>query len=196
MKKLIFFLLFSIITTSTLSAEEAETLISGKIVNGVFVGPVLKLVDIKDKAAFMMGGNAGWLINHKLVAGVAGYGLMTNINLHSVKPGEALCLKLCYGGALLEFILSSHKLLHLSFSTLVGGGSAGYKGYKSDDEYGKTSAFFITEPRLNLMLNVTKHFRLGIGGGYCSVSGISLAGINDRELSGLSASLVFKIGYF
>jgi hypothetical protein len=45
-------------------------------------------------------------------------------------------------------------------------------------------------------MNVTHHFRLGVGARYRHVSGVDLEGMSDHDLSGPSASLIFKFGKF
>jgi hypothetical protein len=49
---------------------------------------------------------------------------------------------------------------------------------------------------VNLMLNVSKNFRIGLGGSYRFVNGVDLVGLDNDDISGPSASLTFKFGKF
>jgi hypothetical protein len=57
----------------------------------------------------------------------------------------------------------------------------------------RSSSFFVAEPELNLMLNISQKFRLSFGGGYRFIGGAD--GLNDR-LDGFTASAALKLSFF
>ncbi len=170
--------------------KEDETLISRKTTVGGFLGPVVKFSELNDQFAVLVGGSAGFIINRSLVIGGAGYGLVNEI-----EPGAPRnrLLDFGYGGLFLGYVNRSRKLVHLSIHSLIGGGGLHYR-YDYYDDW--IDAIFVFEPGADLMLNVTKRFRIGFGGSYRFVSGVDLDGLSNSDISGPSASLVFKFGRF
>jgi len=183
MKKIALTLL-GILATSSVAAAQDETLVSGGLESGGFGAPVVKFSDVGGDFAVFVGGRGGWIINHTFVLGAGGYGLASNIGespfVREVEFG--------YGGLELEYINRSDKIFHFSIYTLIGGG-------------GVTSLFdvadgvFVLEPVVNLMVNVTKWFRVGAGGGYRFVSGAD-QDLSNGDLSAFVGVLTFKFGGF
>jgi hypothetical protein len=175
-------------------SEKDETLISGKIEHGGFGGPVLKFSSIGDKFAFIVGGRGGWIINHALSLGGGGYGLAQESVFEGV-PGSAY-MEFGYGGAIIEYVYRSKKLMHVTLAGLIGAGGFGY-AYRDFRYYREeVDAFFVMEPEINIMMNVTDCFRMGVGGSYRYVSGVSIADYTNADLSGFSAHITMKFGIF
>ena len=71
-----------------------------------------------------------------------------------------------------------------------------------NNDYGGTEAsmnhgaYFVTEPFLNLDLNVTRFFRISLGGGYRYTIGTYSRGITAKDLNTFSGNLTFKFGWF
>ena len=174
--------------------REDETLLHGRTTISLFGGPIVKFTEINDDFAVLVGGRGGLIINHAFSIGGGGYGLVNNIMVDNIPPRQDYFLEFGYGGLVLEYILRSRKLLHLSVYTLIGGGSLCYR----DDWYEPwdDDAFFVDEPGLDLMLNVTKCFRIGIGGSYRFITGVGLDGLTNKDVSGATAGLTFKFGRF
>ncbi len=174
--------------------REDETLLHDRTTIGAFVGPIVKFTEINDDFAVLVGGRGGLIINHAFIIGAGGYGLVNDIMVDNIPPRQDYFLEFGYGGLVLEYILRPRKLLHLSVHTLIGGGSLCYRDnwYEHWDD----DAFFVAEPGLDLMLNVTKCFRIGIGGSYRYIAGIGLDGLTNKDVSGATAGLTFKFGRF
>jgi hypothetical protein len=183
-----------IFTHAIYSDFEEETLLRGPVDHGGFGGPVVKATEINDEFALLVGGRGGWIIDHTFVIGFGGYGLVNDIDAESSKFGRNL--ELGYGGLELEFILASRKLLHLSVGGLIGAGGLTYRDRDFDGFDGPDDAFFIAEPNISLMLNVTPYFRIGFGGSYRFIHDVEFGEFNDSDLSGPSAMLTFKFGEF
>ncbi len=57
-------------------------------------------------------------------------------------------------------------------------------------------AFFVVEPGVNLDFNMTRNFRLSLGGSYRWVNGVKSAASTNKELTGPSAMITFRFGSF
>ncbi|MFQ6114725.1 MAG: hypothetical protein ACE5NG_11715, partial [bacterium] len=130
------------------------------------------------------------------VIGGGGYGLVTNIEANKVSFSQAAFLNLGYGGVVLEYIPESNKLIHFSFNTLIGAGGVNYRDRNFNINFAQWDTFFVAEPGVNLILNVTRHFRLGLGASFRFIDGVDLEGLSDSDVSGASASVLFKFGKF
>jgi hypothetical protein len=188
-------LVFCMIAISAMAQE--QTLITGDITSGGFGGPVLKVTEFDGDVGLMMGLRGGWVINRSLVIGAAGYGL----NQDYYDPSDR-DLNLGYGGGFVEYVILSDKLVHLSVNTLIGGGGVNYVSGRSrwywddDPDFDDfVDGFFVAEPGVDLVLNVTKFFRLGMGFSYRYVDGVELEGLSDSDISGPSANFTFNFGW-
>jgi hypothetical protein len=84
---------------------------------------------------------------------------------------------------------------------LIGGGGVSYfRNYDydcyDDDDYYNSDAFFALEPGCNLMLNLHKNVRAGVGATYRYIGGADYDGITDSDLSGFTGQIIFKFGVF
>jgi hypothetical protein len=194
MKKIVVLLVF-VFTFSAFAQE--TTLINGEIESGGFGGPVLKVTSINGENAVMIGGRGGWIINHSLVLGGGGYGLVTEVK---AKKTDSLrqYVEMGYGGLEIEYITASNDLLHLSMGLLVGAGGIGYKHTDNNDfmDSHKNNSFFVLEPSVSANLNVTHSFRIAAGVSYRYVSGLKSIVSTNADLSGPSAILTLKFGKF
>ena len=186
--------LATLVLTSSLAAQEAETLLPGDGQNGGFGGATFGVTSLNGHTGIMLGGHGGWIIGHRLVLGGAGRGLVnSDIEAPITGPaGQPLHLQFGYGGLELQYINQPLKVAHSSLSLLVGGGSASYHdGYTVE-----SSTFFVVEPLFLVTLNITRKIHLSGGGGYRWVNGISLPQLSDANLSGASAQLGLEFGSF
>jgi hypothetical protein len=172
-----------------------ETLLGDDIENGGYGALVVKYGKVMGRDGFFVGGQGGWIINHALVIGAGGYGLVSQIDFD-----EDYCsyLGLGYGGLLLEYIISSNKLVHVSVQTLIGAGGIGHSQDWYCEEWSdyEGDAFFALEPGANLELNLHKIARVAIGGTYLYVSGVRYRNVCDSDLSGFMAQFMIKFGSF
>jgi hypothetical protein len=190
-----------------------ETIFQGGIYShGGFAGPAVRVTSIDGQNEIMTGGQIAWLINHEVIIGLAGYGLTTDKVKRNL-DGANRTLGMGYGGLEFGYVFWPHSLVHLTFETLVGAGGIGY-GFETDENdkandadgdsrhhqhwEGRGSGFFVAEPMLYLEMNVTKWFRINLGGGYRYVEGVdeTRVGITSQALRGANAELLFKFGFF
>lgn len=195
MKKTIIILVTCVMATPVLAQE--QTLISGQLDHGGYGGPVVKFTTINGDWEVMVGGRGGWIINHSFVLGGGGYGLVTDAEAEHIDPSGDVVLELGYGGGMLEYVGNPNELIHYSVSLLIGAGGVNYvREITNTRLYPDADAFFVMEPEINFMLNVTTYFRAGIGAGYRLISDVNLAGLSDSDIGGLSINMVFKFGDF
>lgn len=183
-------------------AQKEETLFSGHVSHGGFGGPIVKFSDVAGEFGVLVGGRGGWIINfrrnHSIVLGGGGYGLSTETLVNDlIIDGRAVYMTMGYGGFELEYVNHTRKLVHFSIPLLLGGGAIDYRyrGGPINFDLG-TDEFFVVEPGLNLMLNVTRFFRIGGGVSYRFVNGVNLTGVTNDDLSGVAGVLTFKFGSF
>lgn len=198
-----FFVVLSILLLSNLLFAQDETLFSGKVAHGGFAGPVLKGTIVNDEYGALIGARGAYLINHSFSIGLGGYGLVNNIKANP--PADTTNIRMGYGGLILGYSPNPGKLVHLSFNTLIGGGGVALGTDFDHDEdidedewrhHVKGQAFFVIEPELNMILNVTRFLRIGMGGSYRYVKGLSMDGVKDADLSGPAISFSLKFGFF
>ncbi len=142
----------------------------------------------------MTGGRGAWIINHMLTVGGGGYALTNDIEVTDDFMDSDPKLLFEYGGFELGLILASDKMMHFSVNSLIGTGRIGYRSGDRDESVNEK--FFIVEPSANLILNMVKWFRIGLGASYRYVNGVEDFTIKDAELSGLAAVITFKFGSF
>ncbi len=193
--------------TGTMQAQEEETLLGGGFESGGYGAPVVKFTTVKGEFGVLVGGYGGWLINHAFMIGGGGFGLVTTHHpdqstgsFYGIPEGGRM--EFGYGGGVLEFIFSPKSVVHSSISVLIGAGSVSYTMHDYGD-FGMWNGWtqqrdevFVLEPSLNVELNVTSFFRVNAGGSYRYVSGASLYGLTNNDLSGASINLALKFGSF
>jgi hypothetical protein len=196
------------------AADDPETLLGYETSHGGYGAIETKWTLINDNWEIMVGGKGGWIINHQLVIGVAGYGVATNLYdeqdhilydyYHDYRPYE-----MGYGGLLIEYIFEPKKVSHITLSALIGGGSVvrndaywydpldpNYYPYRY---YNETDEFLVFEPGINFMLNISKHVRAGLGLSYRLTEDVDSGGFYDRDefdLDGPSFNVLMKFGKF
>jgi hypothetical protein len=178
------FLLFT--APSDLEAQQARTLVRGEASHGGFGALVFKGSGVNDQFAGFFGGRGAWLIDHVFALGLGGYVMGGGVDVQ--REGGEQSLDMWYGGAELEFISGWSQVYHITFLTLVGGGSLGLDG--------ESDGIWVAEPALNIEINVTPYMRLNFGGGYRFVFGVDIPDLENRDLSQFLGQVSLKFGAF
>lgn len=97
-------------------------------------------------------------------------------------------------GGFIEYTLFADRKFHLTFPLLIGSAEI-----ETDEELlGGTvwpeSNFLLIEPSALLEINLLQNLRFNIGLGYRFAEDFSYGGVNQSEISGLSAQAGLKIG--
>jgi hypothetical protein len=190
-----FILLFSILCTTSLMAQE-ETLIGEVFHSGGYGGPVWKVGMINGKTGMFTGGRGGWIINHKFVFGGGGYSLVSDIETDMLSEnGNNLFLDLEFGGLELEYIHNSDKLVHWTIHTMLGRGKATLLEHDPKSVETKDS-FYMVIPSFDVDFNINSWFRFGVGASYHLALDLELDQLSNSDVSGLSALIILKFGSF
>ncbi|MFH1050294.1 MAG: hypothetical protein V1779_05105 [bacterium] len=214
MNKLIFFLTIIIISLPLQSQEkegEVKTLFGNKEFEfGGYGCPEIKFTSFMQQYAIMVGGRAGWVIDHTFTIGGGGYGLVSSVEAPDFYHPDDLTdtrqyyFQIGYGGLFLEYTHSSNSLVHFTVNTLIGAGGASFTPYRYgmnnnmgyDNNRYDNSAFFVVEPGIGVELNIFKFFRIELGASYRYISGMDLNGFGSAWYNEPSANLAFKFGSF
>lgn len=192
MKKIL--ILLMILTSATLFGQtEEEILLSGNIEHGGFGGPHMSLSEVNGDLGILTGVQGGWIINHTYVLGLGGYTLQNEVKTDL----EDYYLEMNYGGVQFSYIVNSDRVFHYYFQALIGSGTANYTDKNlNTNENSNNDWFWTIQPGAYVEMNVVNFFRISAGLNYRYVSGIELPNLSNREMSGLSATLLFKFGKF
>jgi len=196
------FIVLTCILAVSVFGQDQETLFSGDIEHGGFGGPVVMFSQVKGQTGVLVGGRGGWIINHLITLGGGGYGLVNKIPVGpaSVSGLDSLMLQLGYGGFEAGLIFNSNRLVHVDCHVLIGAGGTGAGLWNNPEDFDSYDdngdAFFVLEPSLSLILNMTPHFRIGGGVSYRYISGVDSPYVTDSDLSGPSFSVSLKFGRF
>lgn len=195
------------VDTNDPNDEEVKSLLSkGNDLNG-FGGVDLRVGDFKGERGLLVGAYGGLIINRRYLFGVAGYGLVTNLEFEGVVPGQAepktLNLHGGYGGVLIGAAIAPKELIHLSFPLILGAGSFEvvdknfFANNPQDSEFTiENSIFFVVEPGIEIELNISNYFRLGFGASYRYITGTELLNVVDEEVTGASGMISLRFGRF
>ena len=187
--------------------EEVKSLLSRNNDLNAFGALDLKVGDFVSERALLVGAYGGFIINRRYLFGIAGYGLVTNLEFEGTVPGQTepknLNLHGGYGGILIGGTIAPRELIHISFPLVLGAGSLEvvdkdfFTNNPADSEFTiENSVFFIAEPGIEIEFNITKYFRLGAGATYRYISGLELENVKDADVSGTTAIISFRFGRF
>ena len=188
----------TIVLFTQVFGQEKTLLDDGEVSHGGYGGPVIKFSQVNDKFSVFFGGRGGWIINHTFVIGGAGYGLVNSIDGNETIFGSTRHLDFGYGGLELGYINNSDDLIHFSVYTLIGGGSV--RSRIDDDLFpdydDNHNRFFVLEPSVNVVLNLTTFMRVAVVGSYRYVNIDDAQNLTASDLSGPSVGLTLKFGKF
>lgn len=189
-----------------MSQNEQEYLFNTEreISRASFLGPELKLTKIINSWELVGGLKYGYIINHKYVFGIEAYGTISQDlfrDTGSIPGTSDIDNKMFYGGFYFDYILHLAGPVDISFPTLLGaGGSFLFEEFEDssypDVEILEIGRYLVIEPKINFELNISRVFRLGIGGGYRIALASNVKRLSNQELSGLLFNVNLKYGGF
>jgi hypothetical protein len=197
-----FIYFFFLLTIVDLAAQE-QTDLNYENETGGFGGPVFKYTNINKQNAILIGGRGGWIIDHSLVLGGGGYGVINEIDapVNALPLEGPLDIEFGYIGFEFEYIFNPSSLYHISIYALVGGGATNFvkdvgSVFSSNEQAGETAFMFVLEPAVNAELNMTEWFRMCAGISYRMTLGADQEMLDDGDFSGINGTLTFKFGTF
>mgnify|MGYP006292701201 CR=1 FL=1 len=179
--------------------EPIKALFSGAAVYGNYGGPSLKMSSVHGDLAMFLGARGGWVIDHTVVLGLAGYLSANNIRARQEFGSARADVNFDYWGVFGEYIIATNDVVHLTLDLFGGAGRAKYEARAGTDPEAipdEHTSVFVGEASVNSELNITRHLRLTLGGGYRYVDGPSLQQLSAQDLSGFAATATFKAGTF
>jgi hypothetical protein len=157
-----------------------------------------------DTAGYFIGLRTGFIMNHNFSLGLGINILFNPVDREKLGgvpyTGPDSVITMGYGGLLLEYFIMSKKLVTISIGLLIGGGGMVFQ----DGNYWKNqtfnpqtvNGFFAIEPEVNVFFNITKFFRIGVGGTYRYVNGIKDPHFTDKGFSGFGGQITVQFGWF
>ena len=185
--------------------NEIRTVFSRNRSNGAYGAFSMGYSQIDGRDAFVAGGRGAFIFDHSLAIGLAGYGFVNNLDVHSYRySNNELSLTGGYGGFFIEPIVAGRSPIHLSFPVLFGIGGISQIDLNAWDYYGPANpidnydydVFFIIEPAAELEFNLARFFRTAAYVSYRYTSNIQMYGTDENVLNGFSFGLTFKFGKF
>jgi hypothetical protein len=205
------FVIFFFAVAFRSSGQEIRTLIGSDRVraSGGYGALTNKFTTIKGQRANMAGIYAGWYINHKFTLGVSGAAVTNNIEVpdtYSTVSGKEMSYEYGQFGLLTEYVIGSNRVFHIGIQLFSGAGfTTQYQRYDwdHDDDYDfdeqnahDTNWFVVTEPGVNIEVNVFKWMRFCPGISYRAAFGSEGLGMKDKDINGTSLNLSLKFGKF
>ena len=173
--------------------SDIQTLFSGNTRISGLGGPTMSFTTVKGQFAHMMGGGGAVLLGDFWFGGY-GEGLTNGI---PAATGDTR-LDFGHGGFWTGYSFMASRPLHPTLSAQIGWGTVGERDYGSPQF--NTDNIFVFNPGLELEMNFTHFFRLGIGVHYRIVTGLNpelhTSSLSNSDFSGPGALLTFKFGWF
>jgi hypothetical protein len=190
------FLLFGLLGSllgARLSADEPgqEILFQPKQLFPAQGGPAVKYATFPAGRGVLVGGTGGVVLGRGFGLGFAGYSLATELlaDVNNLKRD----IGMSYGGLHIENSFLSRRLFYLNTAIIMGGGQS-WSVTREAGAQREYATFFIAEPELNVMLNVTHEIRMGLGISYRATAGADLAFTLGSPLSGFAGTLTMYYG--
>ncbi len=212
MKKLIILILSLFVATFINAQDEDFKTIFGDeefTISG-FGGPFMSFNTVAGEFAHMMGGGGGVIINDKVLFGGYGLGKTTKIGLDSSRFNNTdfantylhgnesripnLEIDYGHGGLFAGYVFNGKAAIHPTFMVQFGWGGLEVTDGPNDEVV--TDNIFVLNPVLELEMNVTQFFRVGVGANYALITGVNIDGYKDSDFSSFGVFLSFKFGWF
>jgi hypothetical protein len=154
-----------------------ETLLGGET-HSHFYGEIgTKSTEVNDEFSVLVGGQLGWTFNHSFSLGFAAYARAEHEYEYEYEYWDRYRYYdyrgPAYGGITTAFIFPPKNLIHLKVGALFGAG------------YAWDRHFYIFEPQVDVVLNISQIVRIQAGISYP---------ITDRDISGLD-DFMFNVSF-
>jgi hypothetical protein len=199
MKRVVLYLAMLALTSHVFSQDrEYQTLIDfdDARISG-FGGPFMQFTALDGEFAHMMGGGGAILLGDFYFGGY-GLGLTNRIRATALAEySEEDYLSVSHGGFWVGYSLWGDRAIHLAFSSLIGWGQVGIRRDFYHDVL-RQDAVFVLSPTVELELNLTRYFRMGVGATYNLYTMMSPErhGYRSSDLSAPGGFLSFRFGWF
>lgn len=207
-------LLFSFSATQAQKSDQQvpyQTLFGSNASHGGYGSFSAGYTQIAGSHAFISGFKGAWVIGHGLALGIAGNGFAADMNNILIPSNNYQLITGGYGGLMIEPIIFPMRPVHLAIPLIIGAGAVGFESGEYNPSYYHTypynmEPYFVFEPGVEIELNITHFFRIGVGGSYRLTSNVELIYtdqndvvhqiVSKKDLNGYNAYLSFKFGRF
>lgn len=183
--------LFCLLPGLSLAAETTDTLFQPPEFFPAQGGPAVKLAQLPSGTGVLVGGVGGLVLGKSLGVGFGGYSLANETWI--MQGGAKRDIGFSYYGLIAENSFAARRLFYFNAGCLIGMGQA-YAVTRALGAERAETRFFIVEPQLNWMLNVTRELRVGMGISYRATGGSDLEGVLGMELRGLGTTFTLLYG--
>jgi hypothetical protein len=177
---------------NTASAQAVETVFrnGGPKVRGAYGVVAQKFSSIDGQFANWLGGFGGVMFENGVMIGAGAFALLNGQSI-DIENDRDTYRTLTYTGLMAERTFQSAKAIHITANLLVGVAFIGEQNrLPGGGTYSISSrGAFVTEPTLNVEVNLTQWFRTGVGVGYRWVA-------DKGSYSAPSATFSLKFGKF
>jgi len=174
-----------------------------RVEHGWYFGFVNQYTRLNGKWADFAGARGGWIINHSILLGASGYGLVYPTNREGltgkIYEGEEKRISMGFGGPMIEYFFQPDRLFTFAPALTVGAGSFEYirsDDEDDDDESSHADTFFVIMPEIYVYANITEYIRVGIGLSYRHSAGINKFDLDDEDFRNVSFNMVIAGGWF
>jgi hypothetical protein len=202
--------MMALLLSTALTAQEKKvnTLFGGSRVasSGGYGAITNKFTKICGEYANLPGIYGGWYINHKLMIGVGAAASTNTIRVpaqYNTRPGNNQTYQYGQFGLTTEYVLNSHKPIHLVLQAFGGAGftlqyerNKWYNNNGHDPDISDENWFVVAEPGVQLEMNLFRWMRFSPGISYRATFGSDGAGVKDKDLSAVSYNATLKFGRF
>ena len=204
---LIFMITVISLPASAQKDEEISTLFGkgdGQVHHGGWGGLSFGYTKVNEMDTYLMGARGGWLIDHHLTIGLAGYGFISDRTFYIPDLNTDANLAGGYGGLFLEANIAPFYPVHVIIAVIIGAGGIAYADQKwwEGHDYNEpassldSDAYFVLEPGLELQLNLIKFMRISFGGSYRYTSQVSMINSSGSMMQGWNGYFTLKFGTF
>ncbi|MCK0192082.1 hypothetical protein [Arenibacter sp. F20364] len=175
------------------------------VVHGVYLGLTTHYGEIDDKDSYFTSFKVAYVANQQFEIGFIGTFFYSDQNIYRGISSYDEDLIGGYGGLHLEPIFFSKNLVSLSFPVLIGAGGMGYiddnyshNDFDEDEFEDNAQAFFIVEPGINALFNISRYLQLEAGVKYRISNKVNDSKNFDpvKRINGFSAGIGVKVGIF
>ncbi len=169
--------------------DQPKTLVGdGKVRISGFGGPIIEFSSVNGTPVVGAGGGGAAIFNNIFYFG--GYG--TGFSKTNIRMGnETIDLEFGHGGFWLGYIIRPNNIVHAVVSTKLGWGEI--TEFTTGQPRFVSESVFVTQPQLEVELNITLWFKVNVGLGYRWVTSQD---ITQLGMSGIAGNINFLFGWF